>query len=65
MISIRLSCGGQITHCDLLYLPTSNINDGSSQRPAEAKSAYLALAGPSLPNRVAIYQLSFDFGSSM
>lgn len=59
MISIRLQATGQLSHCDLVFIPR-NTNPGNMNIP-EVKSAFIALAGASLPNRIAIHYLTFDF----
>jgi hypothetical protein len=65
-ITIKLSnVGGQLCHCDLIFIPKTvpnAINKLNRVSKPEVCFAYLALAGTSLPNRVAIHELHFGFG---
>ena len=58
MISIRLQATGQLSHCDLIFIPR---HTQPGNKIPEAKAAYIALAGASLPNRIAVHYLTFDF----
>ena len=60
MISIRVQTTSQISHCDLIFVPSAPTGDMNQRQQPEIKSAFLALAGTSLPNRVAIHRLTFD-----